>query len=185
MQNQLIPLPPIPGIPVLGPTLITVVPPVGNAGDVVVLVGLNLNNPTSVTFGGVASPTVIPLIPGVVLLATVPPGSGTVSVQVNTPTGTSNSVPFSYLVVPPLPPVPAAILPISGPAAGGTPFTIVGANLTSATVTIGGNAATGVVVNPSGTVLTGVTPAGTAGLQAVVVTGPGGSAPVASGYTYV
>ncbi|MYR22138.1 hypothetical protein GTW63_28090 [Streptomyces sp. SID6137] len=52
-------------------------------------------------------------------------------------------------------------------------------------MTFNGVAATGVVVDPTGTIVTGVTPAGTAGNAPVVVTTPGGTATVAGGYTYV
>lgn len=55
-------------------------------------------------------------------------------------------------------------------------MTITGTNLTGATVTIGGNPATGVMVNATGTQLTAITPPGAAGPADVTVTTPGGSA---------
>ncbi|MEV6315836.1 IPT/TIG domain-containing protein [Streptomyces sp. NPDC051776] len=168
------------------PLLLGVVPAQGGAGNVVFLFGFGLNSPTSVTFGGVPATSVTPIIPGILLSAVVPAGvtPGTVPVVVNTASGPSNSFPFLYTVSPPTPPIALTIVPSTGPTAGGTPFTIFGANLTGATVDIGGNAATSIVVNPSGTQLTGVTPAGAAGNQPVVVTGPGGSATVPGGFTY-
>lgn len=78
-----------------------------------------------------------------------------------------------------------SVQPAWGPVAGGTTITITGRSLTGATsVMIGGVAASAVtVVNP--TTLTAVTPSGAAGPRDVVVTTPGGSAPLAGGYAYV
>jgi hypothetical protein len=77
-----------------------------------------------------------------------------------------------------------AITPNSGPVAGGTAVTITGTNFdASATISIGGNPATGVIfVNT--TTLTATTPAGTAGAKDVVVTAAGGSGALAGGFTY-
>ncbi len=64
----------------------------------------------------------------------------------------------------------ASITPDTGPPAGGTPITIVGTNFTAgATVTIGGLAATSVVVVNT-TTITAVTPAHAAGTVDVTVT---------------
>ena len=68
---------------------------------------------------------------------------------------------------------------------GGAPITITGANLTGATsVTVGGVAATSVVV-VSSTSVTAVTPAGTVGAKSVEVTTPNGTASAADAFTYV
>ena len=68
---------------------------------------------------------------------------------------------------------------------GGNAITITGANLTSATsVTVGGVAATSVVV-VSSTSVTAVTPAGTVGAQSVAVTTPSGTASATDAFTYV
>ena len=75
----------------------------------------------------------------------------------------------------------------SGPAKGGTAVTIAGTGFTGATqVNFGANAATNVLVNTSGTLITATSPAGT-GIVNVTVTGPGGtSAAVAfDQFTYV
>jgi hypothetical protein len=83
--------------------------------------------------------------------------------------------------------VPAitSISPTTGSTNGGTPITITGTNFISGatTVTIGGNPATSVVV-VNATTITAVTPPGTAGAKDVVVTTPGGTAPLACGFTY-
>jgi hypothetical protein len=78
-----------------------------------------------------------------------------------------------------------SISPVSGPIAGGTTVTIKGSGFVSgATVTIGGVAATGVVVTGS-TSLTAVTGAHATGLADVTVTIPGPrSATLAQGFFY-
>ena len=82
-------------------------------------------------------------------------------------------------------PTITSIAPISGPTAGGTPITITGWDLAGATsVTVGGVAATSVVV-VSSTSITAVTPAGTVGAKSVAVTTPGGTESLASAFTYV
>jgi formylglycine-generating enzyme required for sulfatase activity len=82
-------------------------------------------------------------------------------------------------------PTITSITPISGSTAGGTPITITGWDLTGATsVTVGGVAATSVVV-VSSTSVTAVTPAGTVGAKSVAVTTPSGTASLASAFTYL
>lgn len=76
--------------------------------------------------------------------------------------------------------------PDEGPEAGGTSVTITGTDFqTGATVTIGGNAATSVVVVDP-TEITCTTPAGTAGAVDVVVTNPDtGTDTLVGGFTYL
>jgi len=82
-------------------------------------------------------------------------------------------------------PTVTGITPTSGTTAGGTSVTITGTNFISvATVTIGGNAATGVTV-VNATTITATTPAGTAGAKDVVVTTTGGTGTLSGGFTYV
>lgn len=83
------------------------------------------------------------------------------------------------------PPVVAAVSPAGGPAAGGTPVTIVGGPFTGATgVTFGGTAATAVVVVNANTI-TCTAPAHAAGAVDVRVTTPNGTTPTGGGgYTY-
>ena len=78
------------------------------------------------------------------------------------------------------------IAPSCGPTTGGTAVTITGSNfLSGATVTIGGVAASSVVVVSSNAV-TAVTPANTVGAKIVSVTNTNGSAgTLTNGYTYV
>ncbi len=83
------------------------------------------------------------------------------------------------------PPTFVSIVPDNGAAAGGTAVTITGANFQpGATVTIGGAAATSVVV-VSRTSITAVTPAGSVGARDVVITNADGVAVTAAGaFTY-
>ena len=82
-------------------------------------------------------------------------------------------------------PTVTSISPNNGPAAGGTPVTITGTNFASgASLTIGGAAATNVVV-VSSTQITATTPAGTAGAATVTVTANGQAASLANGFTYI
>ena len=79
----------------------------------------------------------------------------------------------------------SSVTPNSGATAGGTAITITGANLTGAiSVTVGGIAATSVVV-VSSTSITAVTPAGTAGAKSVAVTTPDGTATAENAFTFV
>lgn len=81
-------------------------------------------------------------------------------------------------------PTVSAISPTAGTTLGGTAVTITGTNFTGATgVTIGGVAATSVVVVNS-TTITAVTPAGSAGTASVLVTTPDGTNSANSLYTF-
>ena len=79
----------------------------------------------------------------------------------------------------------SSVSPATGSTAGGTAITITGTSLTGATsVTVGGVAATSVVV-VSSTSITAVTPAGTVGAKSVAVTTPSGTATATNAFTYV
>ena len=81
-------------------------------------------------------------------------------------------------------PIISSVTPSFGPAAGGTAITILGSSLSTVTsVTIGGVAATNVVV-VSATVVTAVAPAGTGGAKNVVVITPNSSATAIGAFTY-
>ena len=81
-------------------------------------------------------------------------------------------------------PIISSVTPSFGPAAGGTAITILGTSLSTVTsVTIGGVAATNVVV-VSATVVTAVAPAGTGGAKNVVVITPNSSATAIGAFTY-
>ena len=81
-------------------------------------------------------------------------------------------------------PIISSVTPSFGPAAGGTAITILGSSLSTVTsVTIGGVAATNVVI-VSATVVTAVAPAGTGGAKNVVVITPNSSATAIGAFTY-
>jgi hypothetical protein len=78
-----------------------------------------------------------------------------------------------------------SISPATGAAAGGTPFTLHGTNLTGVTgVTFAGSAATSVVV-VNDTTVTGVTPAHATGAVAVVIKDDNADVAAGSVFTYV
>ena len=82
------------------------------------------------------------------------------------------------------PPTISSVSLNTGLVDGGMAITITGTNLTGASsVTIGGVAATSVIV-VSSTTVTAVTPAGTAGGRTVSITTPGGTANLTNGFTY-
>ncbi len=92
-----------------------------------------------------------------------------------------------YVIADLAPPTVSAITPTAGSILGGAVVTVFGNGFVAGatSVTIGGVAATAVVVT-NGTWLTAVTPAGAAaGPTNVVVTTPGGSGALAGGFTYI
>src|SRR4029077_14703563 len=81
-------------------------------------------------------------------------------------------------------PTVTSVSPTSGSSAGGTTITIAGSDFRSPSVTVGGNAATGVVVNSS-TQLTAKTPAHATGLVDITVTDSDGQhATLPVGFSY-
>ncbi|MFI1962784.1 IPT/TIG domain-containing protein [Streptomyces pathocidini] len=171
-----------PAPPVIG----SFTPPSGptTGGTMFTILGANLTGAT-VTFNGIPATGVTVNALGTSLTGFTPPGAaGTVPVVVTTPGGSATTT-FTYFA--PAPTVSTFVpFPFTGPLAGGNPFAITGTNLTGATVTFGANAATSISIHPSGTLLTGIVPAGAApGNVPVVVTTPGGSFTIPGGYTYV
>ncbi|WP_269854729.1 IPT/TIG domain-containing protein [Streptomyces sp. RPT161] len=174
----------LPGL-LAAPSIGLIVPTSGptTGGNPVLILGSGLANAVSVTFGGTPATILFQDPIGLVIIALAPAhAAGTVPVVVTTASGPSAPAMYTYLGA--QPPVVFSLNPTSGPATGGTGFTIIGANLSGAKVTFNGNAATGVTVDPTGTVLTGVTPAGTVGNATVTVTTPAGSVNVPGGFTY-
>jgi len=170
---------------VIIPTVTSVSPAGGptTGGTAVTLTGTNYATGATVTFGATAATNVV-VVSATQITATAPAGTAgpvTVTVTLN---GQSGSLANGYVYT--LPPTVTAVSPNSGPTGGGTPLTITGTNFaTGATVTVGGTAATSVVV-VSGTQITATTPAGSAGAATVTVTNlgvPSGS--LTSAFTYV
>ncbi|MBV9292184.1 MAG: IPT/TIG domain-containing protein, partial [Frankiales bacterium] len=168
-----------------GPSVSSVSPSAGPTagGTVVTITGTNFVNGATVSFGGSAGTGVI-VNSATSITATSPAGSGTVHVTVTTPGGTSatsGADQFTYDGVPSV----TGVSPSAGPTAGGTVVTITGSNFVNgATVSFGGSAGTGVIVN-SGTSITATSPAGS-GTVDVTVTTPGGTSATSNGdqFTY-
>ncbi len=150
-------------ITILVPSISSISPSSGppSGGTSVTIMGSNFTSNATVTFGGnVGSDT---FVSSTELMATSPPGAGSVSVVVTENGQTSNSVTFSYLA-----PTISSISPSSGPPSGGTVVTITGSNFTSnATVTFGGNPATAVTF-VSSTEIQATSPQGSGSVSVVV-----------------
>ena len=173
--------PPVAVVPMLTSISPTSGPSAG--GTIITLTGTNFASGATVLVNGVAA-TGVTFVSATQVRATTPAGSaGARSVQIRNPSGQSASLAgaFTYVGGPGL----SSVSPTSGPTAGGTTVTLTGTNFAAgATVTIGGAAATGVVV-VSATSITARTPAGAAGARDVRVTLPGGqTATRTGGFTY-
>ncbi|MFF1647950.1 IPT/TIG domain-containing protein [Streptomyces sp. NPDC058240] len=154
------------------PVLNSVIPSSGQLGgnNAVTLTGANLLQTTAVHFGLTAA-TTYTILSATEIRATVPPGvSGTVPVNVTTPGGTSNSVPYLYLSAP----VIVGLVPNQGPSAGGNTVTVTGSGLTFATAVLFGSVPAGFTV-VSDTQLTTTAPPGVVGAVTVRVVTPGGT----------
>jgi kumamolisin len=157
-------------------------------GMTLTITGAFFQADATVSFGGTAVAHVSVISTTQISIITPPHAPGTVDVTVtnlNGRSGTGMGL-FTYEAGPTI----ASVSPANGGTGGGTAITISGANFqTGATVTIGGTAATGVVVSP--TVITCVTPAYTlpvgklAADADVTVTNPDGSfGTLAGGFSY-
>ena len=157
------------------PSVSSLSPGSGNAGDSVSITGTNLTGATSVKFGGTEA-TSFSVVDGTHVTAVVPAGSGTVDVRITAPDGTSTTSAndkFRYLA----PPSVSSLSPDHGNA--GDAVTITGANFTGATgVKFGSADATGVHVVDD-THLTAVAPAGSGTVDVTVIAPDGTSAAVA------
>ncbi|WFB05683.1 IPT/TIG domain-containing protein [Streptomyces sp. LX-29] len=167
------------------PIIVAVVPATGPGagGTTVAILGSGFNGATSVRFGANQA-TSFTVVSDHVITAVTPPGSGVVQVTVTTPRGTSNGFPYIYYAVNPVPPpVIAAVVPSSGPAAGGNTVTITGSGFTGATAVVFGlNPATSFTVI-SDNLITAVVPAGVGVVPVTVIALSGVSNPV--NYTYI
>ncbi len=168
---------------VAAPTVTSIAPTSGATagGTSVTITGTNLSSATGVTIGGVAATSLSANTATSITCVTPAGTAGTASVVVTTPGGANiaNSL-FTYLAAPTV----TAISPASGSTAGGTTVILTGTNFTGAAgVTIGGAAATNVIVL-SATSIACTAPAGAAGARSVLVTTGGGSNAANSLFTY-
>ena len=180
------------------PAVAAVAPSSGPAagGTSVSITGSGFAPGAAVAFGTMPA-TSVNVLSATSIAATAPAGSsGIVDLVVTNSDGQSSRLTgaFTYLAAAPPapPPSPAptaptlsAIAPSSGSTAGGTGVTLTGSGFVAgATVTIGGNTASNLVV-ASATSITATTPAHAAGAVDVVVTNPDGlNARLAGAFTY-
>ncbi|MDA0365850.1 MAG: IPT/TIG domain-containing protein [Chloroflexi bacterium] len=176
------PPPTIPGQPVIG----SVTPASGPAsgGTTVTITGSGFSSPATVTFRGVAA-TNVTVVSASQITATTPAGAlGPAAVLVSTAGGQVGGLTagFTYAETKP---VVNAVTPWTGASTGGTAISIAGTGFAAgATVTIGGAAASSVVV-VSASQITAITPPGVVGAATVLVTGSGGAiSGLASAFTY-
>ena len=168
------------------PSISAIAPNSGTSlgGSAVTISGANLLGATGVSFGGVACPTFV-VASATSIVAISPPGveGAARDVVVITPSGPitqANAFTYFDFSVPTI----SGISPTIGLTSGGTAITISGTNLSgSSAVTVGGVAASEVVF-VSASVITAVTPQGTAGSKDVVVSTPTGPVTKVGGFTY-
>ncbi|MEU8994392.1 IPT/TIG domain-containing protein [Streptomyces caniferus] len=138
-------------------------------GTNVTLTGSGFTGATMVRFG--PNGTTFVIVSDTQITAKTPAGTGTVQVTVTAPTGTSTqNVFFTYAAAPVL----TALIPSSGPTAGGNVVTLNGTNLTGATsVKFGSNPA--VILTNAPTQITAIAPTAPPSSVNVTVTTPGGT----------
>jgi len=170
------------------PAVVGVSPSVGptTGGTSVTVTGSGFVNGAIVTVGGSAATNVTVVSATSITMKTPAHATGAVAVVVTNPDAQTGSLgnAFTFSAAPP--PAVLAIAPNAGTTAGGAVVTISGANFVAgATVTVGGVAATGIIVTNS-TSMTAITPAHAAGAATVTVTNPDlQSAGLTNAFTYV
>lgn len=167
------------------PTISGVAPSTGSpvGGELVVISGADFSPATTVSFGGVNSPSVT-FVSATTLNAVTPMGASgmTVDVSVSNPSGSDTLVGgFSYNQSP----MVTEILPVSGSPAGGDTVSITGTDFTAdVNVLFGGIPSPGVTFVSSTNVLA-ITPAQAAGFVDVTVSNADGSGTLASAFLYL
>lgn len=170
------------------PTAASIVPNAGpqSGGQTVTITGTNfIDGGTTVAFDGAPATNVVVAPGGASLTAVTPPGAvGPAVAVVTTAGGDAPPLDYTYLADGSAANV-TSLSPDVGPTIGGTLVTITGSGFTGATaVTFDGGPGTDFTVDPSGTTITVVTPAHTAGPVPVTLVFPAGTAP-AGNFTYV
>jgi len=149
-----------------------------SGGSTVILAGSGFAGATAVTFGGTAA-TSFTVDSDTQITAVAPAETGIVPVTVTGPGGTSNAVPFIYVVVPTI----TSMSPTSGPTSGGTSVVVTGTGFTGPLTVVFGATTTTFTID-SATQITAIAPAAAAGAVQVTVTGSGGTSNGVA-YTYV
>ncbi|MFE9093547.1 IPT/TIG domain-containing protein [Streptomyces sp. NPDC007264] len=153
----------------MAPVVTSLDPNQGRAsgGTSVTVNGSGFTGVSAVRFGTFsASYTVISTT---LIVATSPPGSGTVGVTVIATSGTSNSVPYTYIAAPAL----TSLAPHQGPTSGGNTVTLTGTGLSSATA-VRFDTRPAVITGNTATQITVVAPAAPPAPADVTVTTVGG-----------
>jgi hypothetical protein len=176
---------------VAGPVVTGVSPSSGTVagGTPVTISGTGFPAQVVVKFGGVGATSVVVVNANTITAVTPAHAAGVVDVRV---LNTQNNYQefllaggFTYTTAPP-PPTVIAINPNTGPTAGGTIVTITGTGFASgATVTLGGVAATSVVVVNSTTITATTGPHATGTVNVVVVNPDTQSSTLTGAYFYV
>ncbi|MFI6446254.1 IPT/TIG domain-containing protein, partial [Kitasatospora sp. NPDC050543] len=167
-------LPPAPTLSVLSPSQGTAA-----GGNTVTIVGTNLTTTSAVKFGTTSASFTV--VSDSTITAVSPAGSGTVQVTVTTTGGTSNGLPYNYLVLPTL----SGAAPNQGPLSGGNTVTLTGTHFTGASAVKFGTTAASSFTVVSDTQITATAPPGTAGPVSITVTAPGGTSAPNVFYYYV
>jgi hypothetical protein len=169
------------------PTLASIDPNNGpaNGGTTVTLTGSNFNSGATVAFDGISASATF--INNKSITAVTPPhAAGAVDVVVKNPDGTAAKLKSAFTYDASQLPMPTltAIMPMQGPASGGTMVTIEGNNFVSGlNVKIGARDA--IMVSATSAEITALTPPGDAGAVDVVVTNPDGQSAILPGaFTY-
>ncbi|MBS1151119.1 MAG: hypothetical protein H6Q89_2817 [Myxococcaceae bacterium] len=168
------------------PTLVSISPARGPAagGTLVTLTGAGFSSGTAVKFGATNANNLVVASQNAIT-AIAPAGSaGPVDVVVTNADGQAATLAAGFAYV--APPTLSALTPTSGPSSGGTAITLSGVDFSiGATVKIGTEPASSVVVVDS-TTITATTPPGNPGPANVVVTnGDGQSATLTTRFTYL
>ncbi len=152
-------------------------------GTVATITGAEFVAGATVDFGGAAG-TVTNVTDTAITVTTPARAPGEVIITVTNPDGQSATLSGAFRFLGP-PPTLTTVAPATGPTTGSTAITLTGTEFASgASVTVGGRAATAVVLVNSTTV-TAVTPWGEVGAADVVYTGADGQTVIlAGGFTY-
>lgn len=150
---------------IASPNITTMNPQMGssNGGTLVTLTGSNFTGTSTVTFGATSAPTFI-VQSDTQIVATSPPGTGTVAISVANPNGSNSISGFIYTT----PAIISSISPTSETVSGGNNVIITGTGLTTTTRVFFGNVAANFTIN-SDTQVTATAPAGTGSLLVDVI----------------